>query len=118
VKSNSQDPCPVLAPDKSFCTIGEVRLKLHQNIDYKSATERRISVGKIVEFKHPGAGTDNKPEKDSVWMRIVDSQNVQETEWCSCALWYEQYNNNLFGNKKMEVVNESTESTDTDDLPF
>lgn len=116
MKSNSQDLCPVLMPDKSNCTIAEVRLKLYQNIDYKSATERRVSVGKITEFKYPSAGHENKPDKSSVWMRIVDSQNVQDSEWVSVAVWYEQYVAGLFG-KKQEVKVESIEQEDTD-LPF
>lgn len=111
---NNNSTAPVLTSDGSVCTIGEVKINLHQNIDYKSATEKRASIGKVVAMKHPG---HRAADKSSVWMRIVDSQDTNQSEWVSIPLWYEQYKAGLFGSPIKAVEDDSTEPEDTD-LPF
>lgn len=108
---------PVIANDRRSCTIGSETLQLSQSIDFKSATEQRVGVGKILDFKYAGY---NQSDKDSAWMLVRDV--VEETEeWISLNVWLEHREKGLFGvTKKTEVVSndKSSESDNTDDLPF
>lgn len=106
---------PVLAPDKSYAEIGEVRIKLNQNIDYKSATDPRVSIGKVVSFQYAGW---RKQDKTSVHMRIVDVQDNNKSEWVSVYRWYCEYQRGIFGKPKEELKNESREPDVAADLPF
>jgi hypothetical protein len=93
-----------------------VTLKVGQSIDYKSATEPRISMGKIAAFKYAGHQQENK---ESVWMRVVDVEENTKSEWISLNVWEDQNKKGYF--KKLTakpVTNASTEPEDDDDLPF
>lgn len=104
---------PELSKTKLECLVDEVTLKVGQNIDYKSATDRRTSAGTIKDFKHAGW---KQEDKSSVWMRIVDIQS-NDSEWVSVYVWKCQYDKGMFGNKKTEV-NASQESPTAEGYPF
>lgn len=109
---------PTLNPLKDTCKAGEVTLKAGQTIDYKSATERKISMGKIVSFMYPGNRQENT---GSVWMRVVDVENVQMSEWLSVGVWYDQHKRGMFTKlqtSKQAAKNDSPEPEDDIDLPF
>ena len=94
----------------------DVTLKVGQSIDYKSATEHKISIGKIAAFKYSGYQQENK---ESVWMRVVDVEENTKSEWISLTVWEDQNKKGYF--KKLTakpVTNASTEQEDDDDLPF
>lgn len=118
MKNSTTVPVPELAKDRTFVTIGNIRIKLHQNLDYKSATGRQVSVGKVVDLIHPGY---EQADKQSVWMRIVDTINTMESEWISVVTWYDQFMSGMFPTKPQTVNplnHDSKEQDDTEDLPF
>lgn len=101
--------------DTCTLTTGD-ELKVGQSIDYKSATEQKISMGKIAKFIYSGYLGENK---SSIWMRIVDVQESTKSEWISVSLWEEQNKKGYF--KKLTakpIPDASTEQEDDVDLPF
>lgn len=108
---------PKLNERKDTCTIGEITLKKGQSVDYKSAVERLISNGKIVDFIHPG---NRQSDKSSVWMRIVDTVNKERSEWIAVSTWYEQNKRGIF--KPLQTSkpkkNANREQEDDVDMPF
>lgn len=119
VKSTA--PYPLIAElneigDTVTLPTGE-QLKVGQNIDYKSATEQKISIGKIAAFKYSGYLQENKT---SIWMRVVDVEENTKSEWISLTVWQDQSKRGFFKKltAKPPVTNASTEPEDDDDLPF
>lgn len=108
----------VLSKDKTECIVvaGELILKVGQTIDYKSATEYKPSIGKIEKFMYAGHSEENK---DSVWMRIVDSTDNNQSEWISVNVWKEQYDKGMFGNNnKKPKTNGSKKPEDSSKYAF
>jgi predicted component of type VI protein secretion system len=108
---------PKLNELRDTCTAGEVTLKKGETIDYKSAVEKRkISMGKIADFIHPG---ERQGDKTTVWMRIIDIQNNQQSEWISVIVWYEQFKKGLFTKlQTTKAVKNDSEEQEDDNLPF
>lgn len=104
---------PQLSKTKLECLIDGVSLKVGQNIDYKSATDRRTSMGTIQDFKYAGW---KQEDKSSVWMRVKDIQG-KESEWISVYVWKCQYDKGYFGTPKNQE-NASETKDDNEQYPF
>lgn len=105
---------PNLSQDRLSCEIDGVTLKCDQNIDYKSATEKRTSMGKILRFMHSGW---QQEDKSSVWMLVKDIQE-STTEWVSVYVWKCQYDKGIFTNKIKADKHGSEESPALEGRPF
>lgn len=105
-----------LMPDKSLCKVDGLHLKTGQVLDYKGATENKLSMGRIVAFKY--AGNFDQENTESVWMLVSDTLTKGgPPEWISVRTWKEQYDDGIFSTKK-QVVNVDTEPEDSENLPF
>ena len=107
-----------LSADQSSCQIKHVTISVGQNIDFKSCTETRTSIGTILKFK--------QVNEESVWMLIQDIGNGKKTttEWISCCLWKDHCERGLFGRKyllepkKQQEHDSSVKPPTPDGLPF
>lgn len=107
---------PKLNADKTECKIGEVTLRANQTIDYKTATENSISIGRILQFKYAGY---QQSDTESVWMNVADMGERAATEWVSVVTWHNQHQAGLFTTKpKQEAENASAEPTDDSQFEF
>lgn len=111
-----------LDSSKTNCFVGNLTLRVGQTIDWKSATSKSVSIGKITSFKL----VDPKDMK-SVWMNIADMGRENDTEWVSVDVWKEHYDNGLFSqlskqsNEQQQTKQPdapSTKQEDIEDYPF
>ena len=107
-----------LNEDKSVCNVADgVELRLQQSIDFKSAVDNKISIGKIEGFMYAGYEQENKA---SIWMRLVDVED-SSSEWISVTVWNSQRERGFFGdaiNKPKAKKNASKKSEDLSGSPI
>ena len=109
---------PILSADKTEVKIGDATLKVGDSIDYKSATERQVSAGKIESLMYAGY---RQTDSTSVWMLVRDIVNSNVTEWISVYVWNEQRQRGFFKNiskPKKQKEDVSEKPTNPKDLPF
>lgn len=108
--------------EASEVDIGGLIIKLNQNIDFKPDNEKKLTVGKVAEFKKVYWDPfDHSKGHSGIWMKITEIENAKNKFWISIAVWTEQYRSGLFANHippTLEtLIDVSTELSD-DDLPF
>lgn len=98
--------------------IGDVAIRVGDSIDYKSATERLPSAGKVEKLQYAGY---KQCDSESVWMLIRDIVNSNVSEWVSVYVWNCQRQRGMFKQQtkpSKPVEDASAKSVPTEDLPF
>lgn len=96
-----------LNESKTECQINDVTVKVGESVDYRPAEDTKVSIGKVMKFKHPGF---QECDVDSVWMLVKDAEDGGE-HWVSVNNWYEQF-------KRTNNVNPSPEPEVAPEYPF
>lgn len=109
---------PVLDATKTICSLNhdDIQLKVDQTIDYKSATEEKVSMGKIKSFIYAG---HDQCDKESIWMNVQDILvEGSSTEWISVNLWLIHFKNGLFNKTKTEKNDAGNKRKTSKQRPF
>lgn len=90
-------------------------IKVGEHIDYKRPAEAKLTTGKVLSFCHA-------PESDSVWMLVVEIENIKNKDWIPFGPWKEMKDAGFFENKlqtKLIETNVDNQQPSGDtDLPF
>lgn len=112
--ANTFGDIPILSADRTICSIANVELKVGSSLDFKSAIEAKVCLGKIHEFKYAG---HREEDTESVWMFLSDVESG-DMEWISVYVWNSQREEGIFGKVEKPKTNASSQPENTADYPF